>query len=238
MKRIKFIYVLLLLIAASCTENEMLIYENDPAVYFDKDSVNHSFFALNTSILRDTVLVRVNTMGELSEHDRPVSLVQTNTGAEEAAVAGVHYVPFDADELKQHVAVKAGTSFVEIPVILLRDESLGLKEVRLELAVAANEYFRTGIATKRTFAITTTDLAIKPALWNSVWQMCFGITWGPVKMRFIIDVTGFTGWDGYPSDYSMLWYLRDITAQKFAEYNLAHPDAPLREADGTLVEFL
>jgi hypothetical protein len=240
MKRFTFIYILLpLLVAASCTENKMLSYENDPAVYFaggiSGDSLNHSFFLLNTNILRDTVLVKVNTMGELAAEDRPVSIVQTNAGTENAAIAGVHYVPFDDPDVKNLAVVPAGKEFVEIPVILLRDKSLDTTQVRLELTVLANEHFRRGINTKLRFLVTTTNLIEKPAAWDTRWYMFLGRSWGPVKMRFLIDVTGYTDWYTTPTDMSLLQYLGNLARQKLIEYNRDHPDDPLREANGDLV---
>jgi hypothetical protein len=244
MKRLEVLYVLLLpLIIAACTQNEMLSYENDPALYFagntdtKSDSINHSFFILNSDILKDTVLVRVNTMGELSSQDRPVALLQTNIGAEGAAVAGVHYVPFDDATLKPLLQVPAGKEFVDIPVVFIRDESLDTTKVRLELALAANEYFRPGVADKQRFIITTTNIIEKPGTWDLRWYFAFGKSWGPVKMRFIIDVTGHTDWNTMPNDMLFLTYLGALAKQKLLEYNTAHPNEPLREANGNLVTF-
>ncbi|MDR2815317.1 MAG: DUF4843 domain-containing protein [Proteiniphilum sp.] len=244
MKRFKFIYLLLLvLIVTACSQNEMLKYENEPAVYFDGagyskvDSINHSFFLLNSDILKDTILVRVNTMGELSSQARPVAIVQTNAGDSAAAVAGVHYVPFDDASLKPLLQVPAGKEYVDIPVVFIRDESLDSLKVRLELALVTNEYFRPGIVEKQRFVLTTTDLIEKPGAWDSRWYFAFGRSWGPVKMRFIIDITGYTDWNTVPTDMTMLTYFGALAKQRLLEYNAAHPDNPLREANGNLVTF-
>lgn len=244
MKRFKFIYVLLLLLTvAACTQNEILSYENDPAIYFagnfdnKSDSINHSFFLLNSDILKDTVLVRINTMGELSSQDRPVAIIQTNVGDSAAAVAGVHYVSFDDASLKPLLQVPAGKEYVDIPVVFIRDASLDTLKVRLELALATNEYFRTGIAEKQRFVLTTTDLIEKPVAWDSRWSIFMGKSWGTVKMRFIIDITGYTDWATMPSDMALIQYFGALAKQKLLEYNTAHPDNPLREANGDLVSF-
>jgi hypothetical protein len=240
----KIMYVLLpVFIVAACTQNEMLSYENDPAVYFagnldnKSDSVNHSFFMLNSDILTDTVLVRVNTMGELSSQARPVAIVQTNAGAEGAAVAGTHYVPFNSAALNSLLQVPAGKEYVDIPIILIRDASLDTVKVRLELALAKNDYFRPGISEKQRFAITTTNIIEKPSAWDTRWYMFLGRSWGPVKMRFLIDITGYTDWYTTPSDMALLQYFQALATQKLLEYNIAHPDEPLREANGDLVSF-
>jgi hypothetical protein len=242
MKNFRFIPVLLLpLVIAACTQNEMLSYENDPALYFagntdnQSDSIIHSFFLLNSDVLRDTVLVRVNTMGKLSSQARPVVLVQANAGAEGAAVAGVHYVPFDDASLKPLLQVLAGKAFADIPVVLIRDESLDTTKVRLELALVTNDYFRSGVAEKQRFIITTTDLLEKPSMWNR-WGTFLGASWGPVKMRFLLDITGYTEWNTSPM-ISLAQYFGALAKQKLLEYNAAHPDEPLKEANGDLVSF-
>jgi hypothetical protein len=245
MKRFKFIYAVLLsaLIAAACTENKMLSYENDPAVYFagtgdaGVDSINHSFFLLSTDIVKDTVFVRINTMGELSSQSRPVPVVQANVGAEGAAVAGVHYVSFDDPTLKPLLQVPAGKEFVNIPIVFIRDKSLDSTKVRIELALTTNDYFRPGVTEKQRFSLTTTDLVEKPGAWDTRWFIFLGKSWGPVKMRFLIDITGYTDWFTTPSDMSMLQYFGALAKQRLLEYNAAHPDEPLRESNGDLVSF-
>jgi hypothetical protein len=246
MKKVELIGVLLLLIGmAGCTENEMLTYENDPAVYFagagenKADSLNHSFFLLDVNVLSDTVWVRVNTMGELSSQHRPVVLVQTNAGAEDAAVAGVHYVPFDDAGLKPLQYVPAGKEFGDIPVVLLRDESLGTGKVRLELTVAGNDHFRPGMSDKLKFTITTTDLVEKPPYWDTMLRSVFGASWGPVKMRCLISTTGYTNWSINPQLLMSTVFLplSVQVKQKLIEYNRDHPNDPLREDNGNLVTF-
>lgn len=239
----------------ACTENQMEGYADDPAIYFlngktyeddgtqgaatpsQKDSINQSFFVCSDDVEREVVYVFVKTQGKLADHDRPVKLVQTNTGAANAAVAGIHYVAFDSPEVAPSMVVKAGMSYAKIPIILLRDKSLQTQEKRLELTVAQNECFRPGIDQYRNFVITTTDLAVKPARWDRGWRYYFGPTFGSVKFKFIINATGYTDWENLPSDYSYLKWLQSTVQQAFFDYNQAHPDEPLKEADGTLVTF-
>jgi hypothetical protein len=245
MKRFEFICLICLLplLAAvtGCTQNEMLTYENDPAVYFagtgdaKVDSLNHSFFTLSIETLSDTVWVRVNTMGELSAQDRPVVLVQANAGAEGAAVAGVHYVALDDPDLKPLHSVPAGQEFGDMPVVLLRDESLSDGKVRLELTIAGNDHFRPGMSDKLKFTITTTDQVEKPPAWDTRWYYAFGTAWGPVKMRFLMSIID-ADWNATPTDMSLLQFYAAFAKQKLLDYNAAHPDNPLKEANGDLVQ--
>ncbi len=239
------------LLHTGCQEQDMMQYTNDPAIYFanetsssynsylttQHDSINHSFFIYGSSVTRDTVHVLIRTMGMPVDYDRPVSLVQTNVGQSDAAVPGVHFVPFDNPEVKDSICIPAGTVYQFVPIIVLRDESLASSEVRLELALEANEHFRQGIDAYRNFLVTTTDEAVKPSNWDTRWRYYFGASWGTEKMRFIIQVTGYTDFENIPSDFSYLTWLGDTAKQALLEYNQAHPDDPLCETDGTPVSF-
>lgn len=233
----------LLITMAACEENKMDVYKNDPAIYFEKttyeqrDSIKHTFYFYDESITDDTVRVVICTMGEPADYDRPISLIQTNTGESDAAIAGTHYVPFDDPSLKKYICIPAGQVRTEIPIVFLRDQSLKLQEVRLNLTVGKNEYFRPGIEAQRNFLVTTNDLISKPSNWDTNWKYHFGTTWGPVKMKLIIDSTGYTDFDTLPSDYNYLLWLAATAQQALLDYNAAHPEEPLCEADGTPVTF-
>ncbi|MGM9701830.1 MAG: DUF4843 domain-containing protein [Prevotella sp.] len=232
-----------LLLYAACTENEMEPWSDTAAIYFEHDtyiqtdSIKQTFFIYDDDVKTDTVKVRVCAMGGVADYDRPFTLVQTNIGKPDAAVAGTHFESFDSPETKKYLVIPAGKVYQDIPIVLLRDKSLALGEYRLKLAVEDNEHFRKGIDAWRTFVVTTTDQAVKPALWDTRWRYYFGATWGSVKMKFIIQHTGYTDFDTLPDDYSYLLWLGNTAKQALIEYNAAHPDSPLCEADGTLVTF-
>lgn len=245
MKKLYILTILsaLLITIASCEENKMDTYKNDPAIYFEKttsnqrDSIKHTFYFYDESITEDTVRVVICTMGEPTDYDRPISLIQTNTGKPDAAIAGTHYIPFDDPSLKKYICIPAGQVRAEIPIVFLRDKSLKLQEVRLELTVGKNDFFRPGINEQRNFFVTTNDLIAKPSNWDTRWKTFFGITWGPVKMKLIIDSTGYTDFENPPLDYGYLYWLSATAQQALLDYNTAHPDNPLCEADGTPVTF-
>ena len=220
----------------------MEVYSDTPALYFEHsadqaDSINFSFFIYDEDVIRDTAWITVNTMGGLSDSDRPFRLRQTNAGMEGAAVAGTHYENFDDASLKSFFVIPAGKASQKVPIVLLRDKSLSTGTYRLELGIEPNENFKPGVDAWRHFLVTTTDEAVKPRIWDSYWKYHFGSTWGSVKMKFIIQHTGLTDFDTMVSDYSYTNWLSGTVKQALLEYNLAHPDAPLSEADGTLVTF-
>lgn len=232
--------VVSLLTVMSCQENQMEPFKNDPAIYFTRndgqsDSINYSFFVLPSSVLRDTVYVRVYALGELADYDRPVKIVQTNVGKPQAAKAGVHYIPFDSPEVQKLFCIPAHKAYVDLPIIVLRDQSLISDEKRLELSVEKNEHFRVGIQEWSRFLVTISDLTTKPKLWDSIWKYYLGDSWGVVKMHFLIQSTGYTEWETVPSDYSYLVWLSATAKQALLDYNKAHPDQPLCEPNGDLV---
>ncbi len=238
--------LLLLLVATSCKENEEFFYQNDPAIYFANepkimygqiDSIPYSFFIADKAIVDDTVHVKVCLSGLLVDYDRPINLIQTNVGEEDAAVPGVHFIAFDDPLVVDSVCMPGGKAVAYIPVVLLRDVSLKTQVKRLKLTVGQNEHFRPGIDKFRDFTVIMADFALKPKLWDSFWGYYFGPTFGSEKLKFIIQVTGYMEFDVYPSDLQLVYYLSGIFQEKLAEYNEAHPDNPLAEADGTLVGF-
>lgn len=221
---------------ASCSENEPASFEGSPALYFDCDDINYSFFYSADGADRDTVMIKVHAMGYPSVTDRTFTLTQTNAGETGAAVSGRHFVAFDSGEMTPRLVIPAGKSEVDVPLILLNDESLASEEVRLVIGILPDANFSEGIVEHDSVAVTFSAQATRPANWDD-WYYAFGASWGTVKMRFIIEHTGISDFNNVPDDYYYLLYLNDKLKSKLYEYNAAHPDEPLAEADGTLIEF-
>ncbi len=228
-----------ILLAIGCEATQMDDYVNDPGIYFHpdakQDSLAYSFFFKKESVIRDTVYVRVNVTGMLTDYDRPIKLVQTNVGKSNAAVAGVHFIAFDDAEVKTFMRIPAHAAYVEVPVILLRDESLKSGEKRLGLAVAENEHFRLGINRWRSYVVKMTDTVSKPRIWDNEWSVIFGPTWGVEKMRLIIQSTGHTDWETVPREMAYNNWMGKVARQALADYNATHvkpyseinPDVPV-----------
>lgn len=257
MKRYRLFILLVVVLSSflgSCDEQDVIRYENDPRIYFYKgivydnvartsytqsDSVKRSFFVLPDTQMWDTVWVDIRTMGFPTDYERPMKIVQTNVGEPFAAVEGKHYIGFDDERVKEQVSIAAGQVKRMLPVIFYRDPSLEKDSVRLEIEIQSNEYFSVGMDTLSHFMVEMTAKPSKPRLWNSVFSYIFG-DWGAKKMWFIMRYVGFTDFENRISDYAYQTYLRGRAAEALAEYNAdeRNEDRPLREADGTLVEFL
>ena len=159
-------------------------------VYLDQtvDSTVVSFAYIDSQYKIDTVVLRVNVMGEVSNEIRYININVTNTNAE----AGIDYQP-----LNDSYEIPAGSVYCEIPVCLIRTEALQkeIKEVKIELL--ENENFNllykedapsTGssiIYNKLSHRIFFHEMILEaPDTWNESWLGIFSAK----KFTTICDV--------------------------------------------------
>lgn len=78
---------------------------------------------VNSTILRDTVYIRVDVAGMPRDYDRHIKLEQFNYEYQgrDTAVAGVNYVAFDDPEVEALLVVPKDSVAAEIPVIVTYD---------------------------------------------------------------------------------------------------------------------
>lgn len=155
--------------------------------------MTRTFMYDKADVTRDTVYIRMRTMGFVTSFDRPVRLEQAEATEEEVgkasnAVPSVHYVAFDNPEYEKIAVVKAGEAEFMMPVILLRDPSLQEEEVALKIRIAENDEFVPVNPAASERVILFSDLMIQPQAWDKDFTKQFG-TWGPVKYRFMLDNT-------------------------------------------------
>lgn len=228
----KYYNVLFLLLLIGCERYDAQVFEGEARLSFSRgengtgqqDSILQSFFVLPDTQLRDTVWVEVALMGYPVNESRPVKIVQTNQDSSDAAIAGVHYVAFDSEELSDLMVVGANQAKARIPVVLLRDISLKTGKKRLEMAIEENAYFKRGIDADCRFMVQTTEKAERPTNWDSAWKSYFG-TWSSQKMWFIVN---YLGLDDFEAEYDTGYkkYLKQKAHSKLNEYNATH-DEPL-----------
>lgn len=239
-----------LLFLLSCEEKIVQKYESENSVYFFRgrdyeqdisqyDSINYSFIVKENQRLRDTVYIQAIAVGFLSDRDREIELVQVKGGGAGDAVAGTHFVGLDDPEVKGRYVIPAGMTKVKLPIILLRDASLRSREIKLELELRENDFFRIVMPENSKFLIKISDMLTEPSNWN-LWKSFFG-EWGPVKMKFIIDYTGFTDFENYYSiDQATKNYYKMKAKEKLKEVNKEREEnklGPLSEEDDTVVVF-
>ncbi|WP_321332284.1 DUF4843 domain-containing protein [uncultured Bacteroides sp.] len=216
MKRFIFILVTIgSIIMTSCSETGYLLYNDIDRVQMeDTVTVNYTFVYEPESVIRDTVYIQVNTIGNIANYDREIELKQIpeynytyvrdpetgqvtdtiETERPNKAVAGVDYVALDDAELKKFYVVKANAVTAQIPVVLLRDANLKNESYRLRLELVESKDFGLGESNARAKTIILSDFLQRFYSWrvdNSVATAynLFG-KYSIAKHQFMIDVSG------------------------------------------------
>lgn len=178
MKRLIYFIAVLLLTAAGCKKSEYLTYKSiDRLQLADTTALSATFIYEANTVIKDTVYIVVNTIGDIADHDRPVKLVQvpeydytfvrdpitnqiTDTIATEKpfkALPGVHYVDLADESLASMMVIKANHVRDSIPVVLLRDTSLKTNSYRLRLQLVATREFGLGETNAREKTVVFSD---------------------------------------------------------------------------------
>ncbi|MCK7556325.1 DUF4843 domain-containing protein [Chitinophaga sedimenti] len=213
MKKLIFYISIALTMAVSCKQTEGLLYNDIYRVQLpDTTALGFTFVYANANIVRDTVKIAVNTIGGITNYDRPVKLEQvqeydytvvrdpvTNaikdtvyTAKPFTAKPGVHYVAFDDPAMAAVMVIHANKATDSIPVVLLRDASLADNSYRLRVQLVANEQFGLGESKGRARTIQFSDRLERFAAWavDNTTAPAF-ITFGKYsvgKHQFMIDV--------------------------------------------------
>lgn len=244
-------YILILLTVfflCSCEKEKPELYrEVKTGLYFFKgtdsrnkitqnDSLSYSFYLEDEKRQKDTVFINVRTMGLPWGTDRKVTLRQVNTGKNNAAVAGKHYLAFDDPELVKEWIIPAHSVSSNIPIVLIKTADMQTAEFRLELEIVENDCFEVALESQKDFLIKVSNIAAQPTNWGA-WKTYFG-EWGPVKMRFIIQYVGFSDFENFANyQKAQLMFFSMKAAQKLEEYN-TNNNTILKEDDGiTIVTF-
>ena len=256
----------LTLLSTGCQRNLMLYDAPKDMVYFTIDDPNaspevnalkeYTFVTQHEGVTRDTLFVDISLIGNFSDHDRAYKVVQADSLAPESfdgsdslslAKPGRHYISYDDASLSSKLVIKAGERTAKLPIVLLRDPDLKETKVHLFLKLVPSQELNPGYSEYIVKHITISDQLIRPKNWEYPVKYFLG-NYGPVKHRFIIELTG-DPWDddfivkefnelssgGVDLEYMDFYQKRFRKALE--KYNSEHPNAPLTEADGTLVNF-
>lgn len=247
----KIIYMISLLAVMLCTtscEKDLPVYDDETCrINFNYDYKTMSSDMLETysfvyhgDVTQDTVWVKVNTMGFLSDEDRYFELQQVEVKDTLNAVAGKHYVSFD--DMKQYYYVPAGANTATVPVVLLRDASLESDQYLLKFELKENDNFKKGYNTYNYRKILITDQLAEPSSWTTCYLYYYISPYTTALHRFIIDVTGDAWDDDYITsaclDGGFVYYIGGWLKNKLAEVNAeraAQGLDPLMNDDGTPV---
>ncbi|TCC96697.1 DUF4843 domain-containing protein [Pedobacter hiemivivus] len=151
--------IYLVAVVTGCSKPKGLLYSDIARVQLnDTSTVNNTFFYEPATVTRDTVYIKVNTIGPIANFDRAVNLMPVvEQGVLNPAIPGVHYVPLDDPSLKKMMVVKANAVVAMIPIIMLRDPSLKVQSVRLRLGLVANDQFGLGQVKDRSCTVLFSD---------------------------------------------------------------------------------
>lgn len=178
-------FIFLVITAISCKKNEIIKYQEKPAVYFtnlpDGDSLVYSF--IGKTVTTDTLYLDMKLLGDnlLSAKKYKVEVNEAMTTAE----AGVHYKILD-----DFYTFPAAVFATKLPVIIYNtDESLKTKSVSLTLTIKSTEELNTGYPTKINAHIVITNQLIKPSYWNGLLVIFYG-EYSKVKHTICIQLQG------------------------------------------------
>lgn len=206
--------------------------------------VNYSFAYSESNVDRDTIWLTVKNIGFVPERELRFMVEQINTSEGAQATPGVHYVAFSNPEIEVHCVMEAGNITANVPLVLLRDESLQMEDVYLRLAIVDGKDYRAGVRNQIQKLFVISDQLVKPASWNAyVEAFVFG-TYNKVKHQFLIDSLGIAVDEEYISnvlseDISYWRYLNSLCKDKLNNYN-TNPEnlnRPLRDENGVEVNF-
>jgi len=235
MKKIIYLIITISLFIAGCTETDYLAYTDINRVQMnDTTTQSFTFVYENVSVTKDTVWIRVNTIGNVSDVDREVKLLQVpeyiytyvrdpqtgqitdtvKTERPNKAVSGVHYVDLTDAGLKKFYVVKANAVTALLPVVLLRDASLKSTGYRMRLQIAETKDFGLGELKARAKTIIFSDMLERFYSWRldnytASAYSSFG-KYSVVKHQFMIDVSGEV--------IDETWYQTILAIQATAHY--------------------
>lgn len=244
MKKILFPIFAIVALLSSCEEDLPLYSDQQAYLNFDiqyrEDTLVNYSFAFSGGKQKDTVWIKLKTMGYLSDKPRQFKLKQIPF-VKNNAEPGKHYVALNSKEIEPYLVVPANAVSVDVPIILLRDPSLDDAIYNLRIVVEPNGTFMPGYQEQNFIQVTITNKLNRPSNWSGFMNHYFG-KWGPVKHQFMMDVTG-KKWDAQFlqtlfADQVYTRYLQSKLKRALEKLNnerKAEGKPMLKEADGTLV---
>lgn len=233
-----------LLLLSGCEKDLRSSYSDAARVYFFErandqissriTSKTYSFLLIPSSKLKDTVYVKVKTMGDTTSYNRYTRGMTIADGTTAKEGTDYDFIPG---------LIAAGKVEGLLPVVLYRTASLKTEDVTLKLAIAETTDFKPGVTEDKEFLLRWSDKLSKPSTWIDFY---FG-TYSDAKYRFMIDILGIADYPAQacarcvlnPGEFTAAAFM-DMVARLKAElikYNAAHPQNPLRDANGVLVAF-
>jgi len=239
MKYLSIILVMLML--ASCKKDPDATFSGKDGITFyyksgaEQDSVSYSFKFNKVPKTRDTVWIKMRLVGKLSHQPRKIKVV---AGPGSTAIQGSHFI-------LPEIYLPADSFRVKYPLVLLSNDDLNTKAVRLVVQIADTEDLVVGtkgqadMTTANTiqFKVNFSNRLIKPDYWNYI-AYYIG-EYSAVRYQFMIDVFGTSdfrpdskgGIIGYAQWVNIKGKLRNALDAYVSQHG------PLLDENGAKVEF-
>lgn len=199
----------------SCDKKEIPMFASDDAgIYFQRltnavygstteyygDSTDFSFAGANAYYRSHMLYAPVLTMGKVVDYDRPFKVVVDME--ETTAVEGKDF-EIELDSL----VIKAGTSKAEVPVRIIRTETLLEKTLKIVLRLQENEHFKCYLETYKNtnlytakgeqisgvrYVFTFNEMYTQPNFWKNYAEKDYFGEWTAKKYQVVNQVCGLT----------------------------------------------
>ena len=208
----------------SCDKKEIPVFASDDAgIYFQRltnavygstteyygDSTDFSFAGTNAYYTSHVLYAPVLTMGKVVDYDRPFKVVVDIE--ETTAVEGKDF-EIELDSL----VIKAGTSKAEVPVRIIRTETLLEKTLKIVLRLQENEHFKCYLETYKNtnlytakgeqisgvrYVFTFNEMYTQPNFWKNYAEKDYFGEWTAKKYQVVNQVCGLTPIDWQYANY-------------------------------------
>lgn len=208
----------------SCDKKEIPVFASDDAgIYFQRltnavygstteyygDSTDFSFAGANAYYRSHMLYAPVLTMGKVVDYDRPFKVVVDME--ETTAVEGKDF-EIELDSL----VIKAGTSKAEVPVRIIRTETLLEKTLKIVLRLQENEHFKCYLETYKNtnlytakgeqisgvrYVFTFNEMYTQPNFWKNYAEKDYFGEWTAKKYQVMNQVCGLTPIDWQYANY-------------------------------------
>ncbi|MFI1772440.1 DUF4843 domain-containing protein [Thalassobellus citreus] len=254
----RFLILIILFATLSCSEDYPETYQGDAYLGFAigpedyriyvQQYFNNFYYYDDSTVARDTVYVAMNAVGAIPNKDIAVKIKtfdsETRSYPEridqttENAVSGVHYVPFESDEMTNLLKFHANKMQDTIPIILLNDASLKETTYRLTFQLDNLENALVTDNDENRVVIYISNRVSKPSNWND-WE--FGI-YSDVKIDFMIRHSDLK-WNEEDMEmvlndaFLLSYYKYKFKEDLIKENEALGSDGPLVDANGQAIKF-
>lgn len=225
---------------ASCSKDEIMLYENEPGVYFNSYSTTYNFIenAINIDYGADTINIPVLITGQAADRDRVLNM-QVNTGDTLLTAEDGMY-----EILGGTVPANSYSGAIQVKVNYSKalDDSVYVARFKL----VSNEDFPVIDLNQRVFSLSITNKFTQPANWRRL-RSSFG-NYSNSWYKFILQTTGLSSipyWSYQGSadknnpdpkrwtmTYVQMRAYAALVKEALTKYNNSHPGNPLKHEDG------